>query len=208
MGRSSRIAELYSQHNQARGRDYVYGGEERTRQLRHLLPAQPCIALDVGCRDGALAEALGLDRATTVGVDIDPAALKRARDLGRLRPVVCDLWTGLPFASESFDLVVAGEVLEHLPFPHMLVAECRPVLRPGGVLIGSVPNSFRLKNRLRFLAGRPFEADPTHLRQFSPSMLRELLGHFFSNVWVTPCVGRWTWLAPRLMANDLVFWCR
>lgn len=114
----------------------------------------------------------------------------------------------MAFGDGCFDLIVADEALEHVPFPHVLVAEFRRVLRPGGVLVGSVPNSFRLKNRLRFLAGRPFEDDPTHLRQFSPSMLNGLLRRFFSEVRVEPCIGRWVRLAPRLMSNDLVFWCR
>ena len=41
-----------------------------------------------------------------------------------------------------------------------------------------MPNAFRLKSRLVFLAGRPPESDPTHLHLFSPSAVRELLADF------------------------------
>jgi SAM-dependent methyltransferase len=138
-------------------------------------------------------------------VDIDLSALGRANRERRLSPVACDLWASLPFADGSFDLVLAGEVLEHMPFPDTLLEEISRVLTPDGVLVGSVPNAFRLKNRLRFLFGRPFEDDPTHLRHFSPTSLEALLGQFFEEVTVRPCVGRLVRIATRLTANDLAF---
>jgi SAM-dependent methyltransferase len=99
---------------------------------------------------------------------------------------------------------VAGELFEHLRFPDALVAEIGRVLRPGGVLVGSVPNAFRLQSRLRFLRGRAPEDDPTHLRMFSPGSLRELLAGFGS-VELSFVGGRYRWLHRRLLARDLVF---
>ena len=110
----------------------------------------------------------------------------------------------LPFADESFDAVVAGELLEHLQLPEALVAEARRVLRPGGALVGSVPNAFRLQSRLRFLRGRPPEDDPTHLHLFSPTAVRELLSGF-EDVTLAYVGGRYRRLHPRLLARDLVF---
>ncbi len=110
----------------------------------------------------------------------------------------------MPFEDESFDAVVAGELLEHLQFPDALVSEVRRVLRPGGVVVGSVPNAFRLQSRLLFLRGRPPEDDPTHLRMFSPDALRELLADFES-VELDYVGGRYRRLHPRLLARDLVF---
>ena len=99
---------------------------------------------------------------------------------------------------------LAGELFEHLRFPDALVAEIERVLRPGAVLVGSVPNAFRLQSRLRFLRGRPPEDDPTHLRMFSPAALRELLARF-ERVELTFVGGRYARLNARLFARDLVF---
>ena len=78
------------------------------------------------------------------------------------------------------------------------------MLRPGGVFVGSVPNAFRLQNRLLFLLGRQPESDPTHLRMYRASDIRELLADFMA-VRVTPLGGRYRRLHARLLAQDLVF---
>ena len=81
----------------------------------------------------------------------------------------------LPLDNETFDVVVAGELLEHVRFPRALVAEARRVLRSGGVFVGSVPNAFRMQNRLRFVRGLQPDKDPTHLHMFTPADIRALL---------------------------------
>jgi 2-polyprenyl-3-methyl-5-hydroxy-6-metoxy-1,4-benzoquinol methylase len=204
MSAGGSLGERYARHNLARGRGFIYGGGDRVRELRRAIGPMPSgRILDLGCRDGSLAGALELPPARTVGADIDELALRGAD--GRLRPCVTDLWKAFPFRSESFDLVVAGEVVEHVPFPDVFIAEAARVLRSGGRVVGSVPNSFRLKNRLTFLRGRWFEIDSTHLRQFSPTMLRALLSSRFARVEIHPCVGRLSPLWPRMFGNDLVW---
>ncbi|HUF01619.1 MAG TPA: methyltransferase domain-containing protein [Gaiellaceae bacterium] len=158
--------------------------------------------LDLGCRSGALTRHL-LDGNDVVGVDIDPAALAKAAALG-IQPVAANVEEPLPFEAEAFDATVAGELFEHLRFPDALVAEIQRVLRSGGVLVGSVPNAYRLQGRLRFLRGLSPEDDPTHLRMFSPAALGELLGGF-EQVRLAYVGGRYRRLHPRLLARDLVF---
>jgi SAM-dependent methyltransferase len=158
--------------------------------------------LDLGCRSGALTRHF-LDGNSVVGLDVDAAALEKAAALG-IEPVQASAEDPLPFEDASFDAVVAGELLEHLRFPDALVVEIRRVLRPGGVLVGSVPNAFRVQSRLRFLRGKPPEDDPTHLRMFSPAALRELLGDF-RDVRLDFVGGRYARLNARLLARDLVF---
>jgi SAM-dependent methyltransferase len=158
--------------------------------------------LDLGCRTGAVTRHF-LDGNEVVGVDVDQHALERASELG-IEPVWADVEEPLPFPDASFDAVVAGELLEHVRFPDELVAEARRLLRPGGVFVGSVPNAYRLKSRLLFLAGRPPEQDPTHLHLYSPGALRLLLAEFRS-VSLSFVGGRFTRLHPRLFARDVVF---
>ena len=161
--------------------------------------------LDLGCRSGGLTRHF-LEGNSVVGLDVDAAALEKARRLG-IEPVQANVEEPLPFEDGSFDAVVAGELLEHLQFPDALVSEIRRVLRSGGVLVGSVPNAFRVQARLRFLRGLPPEEDPTHLRMFSPDAMRALLRDF-RDVRIDFVGGRYVRLGPRLFARDLVFRAR
>jgi SAM-dependent methyltransferase len=160
--------------------------------------------LDIGCRTGALTRAYA-EGNEVVGLDVDRTALAEAEQLG-IETVWADVDQGLPFEDESFDVVVAGEVLEHVRFPDRLLSEVGRVLRPGGTIVGSVPNTYRLKSRLRFLLGRPpeFADDPTHLHMFRPGDLVGLLGRF-ARPQIVFVAGRLTRLNPALFANDIVF---
>ena len=85
--------------------------------------------LDLGCRSGALTRHF-LEGNSVVGLDVDAAALEKARTLG-IEPVQANVEEPLPFEDASFDAVVAGELLEHLRFPDALVDRDRagPPLR-------------------------------------------------------------------------------
>jgi SAM-dependent methyltransferase len=158
--------------------------------------------LDLGCRSGAFTRNF-LEGNEVVGLDVDRIALEKAAGLG-IEPVVANVEEPLRFADASFDVVVAGELLEHLRFPEAVVAEARRVLRPGGVFVGSVPNAFRIQSRLLFLRGRAPEDDPTHLHMFSPGEIQTLLADF-DDVRIEFVGGRYRRLSARLLARDLVF---
>jgi SAM-dependent methyltransferase len=158
--------------------------------------------LDLGCRSGALTRHF-VDGNEVVGLDVDAVALAKAAELG-IDGVQGNVEEPLPFDDASFDAVIAGELFEHLQFPDTLVREVRRVLRPGGVIVGSVPNAYRLQGRLRFLLGRAPEDDPTHLHMFSATAVRRLLAEF-QDVRLSFVGGRYRRLHPRLLARDLVF---
>ena len=198
----SSLGERYEQHHRERRDegDFVFVPERIPLLVAAVGRGKR--VLDLGCRSGALTRHF-LEGNSVVGLDVDPAALEKAAALG-IEPVQADVEEPLPFEDASFDVVVAGELFEHLQFPDALVAEVRRVLRPGGVLAGSVPNAFRMQSRLRFLRGRPPEDDPTHLRMFSPTALRELLAGF-DGIELRFVGGRYARLNARLFARDLVF---
>ncbi len=168
-----------------RGADYLrhepllVGLPERPRLLR--AAAHPgSRVLDVGCLGGALLEPVAQD-CHVVGLDVIPDALQHAKARG-LHPVLADASGGLPFRDHSFDLVHAGEVLEHLFDPLALLQELRRVTRPGGRVVGTVPNVANLGDRLRLLAGRaptvlglhPDAPAGDHIRAFTVRRLRQL----------------------------------
>jgi SAM-dependent methyltransferase len=196
------LEERYGRHHRERRDegDFVFV-PERIPFFREAIGRDKRV-LDLGCRSGALTRHF-LEGNEVVGLDVDREALVKARALG-IEPVAGDVEEPLPFPESSFDVVVAGELLEHLRFPDALVGEVRRVLRPRGVIVGSVPNAFRIQGRLHFLRGRPPEADPTHLHMFSPAALRELLAGF-EDVAISYVGGRYRRLHPRLLARDLVF---
>jgi SAM-dependent methyltransferase len=199
------LGERYQEHHRERREegDFVFV-PERIPLFRAAIGTGKRV-LDLGCRSGALTRHL-LEGNRVVGVDVDDHALAKAAALG-IEPVQANVEEPLPFEDASFDAVVAGELLEHLRFPDALVAEIRRVLRPGGVLVGSVPNAFRLQSRLRFLRGRPPEDDPTHLHLFAPQAIRGLLSGF-DDLTLDYVGGRYRRLHPRLLARDLVFTAR
>jgi 2-polyprenyl-6-hydroxyphenyl methylase / 3-demethylubiquinone-9 3-methyltransferase len=91
------------------------------------------VLVDVACGGGLLAphiEALGHRH---VGIDLSPTALPVARAHGVV-PVRGDAQR-LPLADACADVVVAGEVLEHVPDLAAAVSEACRVLRPGGTLV-------------------------------------------------------------------------
>jgi SAM-dependent methyltransferase len=201
----SRLSERYQEHHRERRDegDFVFV-PERVPLFRAAIGSGKRV-LDLGCRSGALTRHF-LEGNSVVGLDVDASALEKAAALG-IEPVQANVEEPLAFESASFDAVVAGELFEHLQFPDALVAEIRRVLKPGGVLVGSVPNAFRLQSRLRFLRGRAPEDDPTHLRMFSPAAVRALLGGF-DDVRLDYVGGRFAPLHRRLLARDLVFTAR
>ena len=89
------------------------------------------LLLDLACGGGLLAPHVHGYR--HVGLDLSATALPQARAHGVV-PVRGDV-LHLPFADRVADVVVAGEVLEHVTEPLGLVAEACRVLRPGGTLV-------------------------------------------------------------------------
>ncbi len=116
------------------------GGEERmrfraaTRLAR--VPAGASV-LDIGCRDGGLRRWLPAG-VRYQGMDITP-------EFAGPDIVIRDVSDGIPFADGAFDHVFCIEVLEHLPNPWGALTEMHRVLRPGGVLVLSVPNPYHAK---------------------------------------------------------------
>jgi SAM-dependent methyltransferase len=199
---SSYLGRVYEAHHRLRRNDGDFVFVTERIPLFQDAIGRGRDVLDLGCRSGALTRHY-LEGNRVVGVDVDRAALAKAEEAG-IEPVVADVEEPLPLESETFDAVVAGELLEHLRFPHALVSEVHRVLRPGGVFVGSVPNAFRIQNRFRFLRGLQPERDPTHLHMFTSAQLRALLREF-SSVRITPVGGRYRPLHPRLLAQDIVF---
>ena len=122
--------------------DFSTVAREVRRDLTRLLGARPRArrALDVACGTGYLAVGLAAGLADVVhATDLSPKMLERtAANAARVgASVTLCLADGerLPYADDSFDLVVARGALHHLPEPLVALSEFRRVLVPGGVAV-------------------------------------------------------------------------
>ncbi len=202
MGSRERLRERYEEHHQSRTTGFVFGGDERAAVFARFVGGPDRRVLDLGCRYGALTRAY-LDGNSVVGVDVDANALETAASLG-IETRFADVEEPLPFEDASFDVVVAGELLEHLRDPDGVVAEARRLLKPGGMFVGSVPNFFRLRNRLAMLVGRPLDHDPTHLHIFDEAAIRRLMSGW-DDLELVYLASRFLRLSPPLFANIVAF---
>jgi SAM-dependent methyltransferase len=100
--------------------------------------------LDLGCGSGELARRLADNGYRVTGCDIAPPMLRQAATADRRQRVswirLDSRWRTLPFAPGSLDAVVAASVLEYVPDPLVVLRECARVLRPGGILLCTVPD--------------------------------------------------------------------
>lgn len=136
--------------------------------------------LDVGCAAGHLGRALKARGCRVAGVEIDEAAAEAAA--GVLDEVlvgdVDELDLVRHFGKESFDVVVFGDVLDHVADPVATLRGVRPLLVGTGAVVASIPNVAHGAVRLAMLKGRfeyrpPGLLDPTRVRFFTRGSLYE-----------------------------------
>ncbi|MFI5201689.1 MAG: glycosyltransferase [Candidatus Kapaibacterium sp.] len=107
--------------------------------------------LDVGSGDASNYQAWLVKQVRDLkAIDISTVGIERARRMG-IDARVHDLSERFPFESNSFDGAVCIEVLEHLNDPKFTAREIFRVLKPGGLLVTSVPNNGYFRERLRAL---------------------------------------------------------
>jgi len=116
------------------------------------------VLVDVGCGAGLLAPHLAGRGYRHVGVDVVASALAQARRHG-VRPVLADAGA-LPLPDACADVVVAGELLEHVPDLDATVREVCRVLRPGGLLVLDTLNATALSRFLTVTLAERFPRVP------------------------------------------------
>ena len=151
--------------------------------------------LDVGCGSGAMLVHLARF-GRPHGVDVNSEAVLRCQDRG-FDAVVHESGPPLPFAAESFDLITALDVIEHVDDDGGLLRELRRLVRPGGRLLVTVP-------AFGFLWG-PHDEINGHRRRYTAPQLRERLVEAgwsplrvsYFNTFLFPAVAAIRVLRPR-----------
>src|SRR3954451_16418319 len=153
-------------------------GTSHSLMLEMLEGTVPSRVLDVGCSGGLLAEHIRARGHYVVGVDYleIPGVRDRTDEFYE-----ADLNLPLPpQVGTGYDVVVAGDIIEHLWRPGHALTQIRAALRPGGQVLLSVPNFGHVYPRLRTTLGlfgydRRGILDDTHLRFFTRRTLRRMV---------------------------------
>jgi SAM-dependent methyltransferase len=168
------LAEAYGQ---AESDDYVeeeLGQRATARRAlegieRHRPPGR---LLDLGCWVGFLLDEARERGWATVGVEPSTFASAFARERLGLDVRPGDLFTA-SLEPASFDAVVLGDVIEHLPDPGRALERIASLTAPGGVLYLALPDAGSRIARL--LGSRWWSVIPTHVQYFTRSSLARLL---------------------------------
>lgn len=132
------------------------------------------IILDAGCGCGYGTSFITKYAAKTIGIDISQEAIDYAtarfkKDNNEFYKMDC---YALKFPDETFDVVVAFELIEHIEHPAKFLQEVRRILKKDGLFIVSTPNKKRsLKSH-----------NPFHIVELDETELRRELSSFFINV--------------------------
>lgn len=129
--------------------------------------------LDLGCGKGELLAAMKRKKPLrVVGVECNPRAAEHARQLGV--DVIEAMVEDVKLSQNQFDLILLQHVLEHVYDPKATLALCHDSLKPGGRLVGEIPNYASWDARLfgRYWGGGHA---PRHLWFFTPTTLRRAL---------------------------------
>lgn len=128
--------------------------------------------LDVGCGNGAILKKLKDLGWQVEGTETDSSVVQRLAEDSIL--VHHGILEELPIQPASFDVITMKHVLEHLPDPLQTFMKAKKILKPGGRLVLSTPNTNGFGHRHFNQHWRGLEP-PRHLYLYNPSCLQEIL---------------------------------
>jgi SAM-dependent methyltransferase len=139
------LQNTYRARYRAMRPDWQSSGDQLEALVRGYVTPETRV-LDLGCGRGGVVELFWREVKLAAGLDPDVPSLAGHR--APAMPILRGVGERLPFAADSFDLVVCVWVLEHLKEPLSVFSEVRRVLRPGGHFVFLTPN---LRNPLLVL---------------------------------------------------------
>ncbi|MDO8529161.1 MAG: class I SAM-dependent methyltransferase [bacterium] len=172
--------------------------------------------LDIGCHDGALLSMIKNRQNNFYGVDANEWAVSKAREKNiDTKQFFFNDSESLPFEDNFFDMIIAGEILEHIYDTDFFMKEIDRILKPSGKLLISTPNVASLGRRLLLFFGvsplieiSPNEKDSCgHIRYFTFKTLEDFLKkHHFQILFETSDVINFSSRGkPRIKLSGRVF---
>jgi len=196
-----------SAYNEAKKFTYEFR-ETRLKKCRNIIESLPVgRLLDIGCSTGDWAAHWQDKGWQCAGLDIDKEHVQLAQGRG-IDAKYCDLnHDQLPFDNERFDLIFAGEVIEHLIDTDGFISELYRCIQPGGHVLITTPNLVSFENRVRIMLGvypawvNYNLSGSGHVRAYTPRVLRkQLREHGFE---VVVHKGNWVPFIPQHFLTDI-----
>ena len=167
------------------GQDPAHYDDHVNEALLRAIEDAPRRVLELGCAGGMFGLRLKERFAGAHVTGIEAGRSAAARAATRLDRVIAARLEDVDFEAQGiapgeFDLVVAGDVLEHLANPWAALTRVRPYLAPGGRLVASIPNVRNLQVVTALLLNGRWEyaerglLDITHLRFFAFEDIRAM----------------------------------
>ena len=131
--------------------------------------------LEIGCNNGSFLEKIKKMEHEVYGLEISDTAAEKGRKK-KLNIKTGDIMEKTPFPKNSFDIILAGEIIEHTINDSKFLENIYDILKPNGTAIITTPNLISLKNRLLMLIGKDprFAIAPYHYKVYTPNLIKEL----------------------------------
>ncbi len=155
--------------------DLVVRGSQLAK-IKNIINYENKVGLDIGCANGAFSIELAKSGAKKMyGIDIASEFVKKAslkakkNYVKNIEFIEADA-KKLPFKNNFFDFIICTEVLEHVPDFKVAIKEIKRVLKPGGIFVITVPNSFNpaeIMHQIKHLLFFIIKKEPiTHINLF------------------------------------------
>ena len=176
---------------------------KRELETIHAKTKAPGRLLDIGCASGFFLDEARRQGWETVGLEISEYASSVAREHLELDVHTGTLETSL-FPPESFDVITAWDVIEHLPNPAEFFTKIVALLKPGGWFACGTPNFDSWARKIRKQNWHHLRP-PEHLSYFSPKTLERVLVQFFDRAQVRPSRAPVTCVSGRKRVRKLLY---
>lgn len=176
-------AYMKESYHQKRVKQAIGMIEKEVDKLYANIPKESIKFLELGGSTGVVSQIMANKGYNVVLSDIESEPLKIAKQKQcALKTCLVDASKKFPFKDNTFHIIYAGDIIEHLYDTEFFLRECYRCMVDNGILVLTTPNLATLQDRIRFLFGKsPRQVNPNHeflklhIRQFTYSMLKETL---------------------------------
>lgn len=164
----------------------LFLAEPRIKKMIQMCPENKVLA-DLGCYTGDIAQQLVYKKNKVHGYDCNGEFVEMTEKKG-IPSNDADFEYHIPAPDECYDVLVAGELIEHIVHTEVFLSECNRILKTGGEFIISTPNLGYIGHRIKMLFGQApaimgyksgdDELNPGHVRYFTLGKLKEVLNEY------------------------------